>query len=99
MGRPPGSAKHQLAPVVRGAFVRALDIIQDKKGKTLPELMYEAINEHGILMVMKSIAPYIERETKVDLTSNGVSLIEVLSTISGARHDPPVESEPESIRH
>ncbi len=99
MGRPVGSARHQLAPVVRSAFVRALDIIKENRNKTLPELMSEAIEEHGILLVMKSIAPYIERESKIDLTSNGVSLIEVLSTISGARHDTPVESEPESIRH
>ena len=54
-------AKHHLAPRVRGAFLKALEIIEDDQGLTFSELMVREIETHGLLAVMEKVARYQER--------------------------------------
>jgi hypothetical protein len=62
-------AKHDIAPMVRGAFLRALEI-QDKSGRPFPVLLSEAIDEHGILAVLDKVSKFTvkEKHTKHDHT-------------------------------
>ena len=56
-----GGVKHPLAPTIRGAFLKAVDIVADKRNKTFSELMAAEIEEHGLLVVMEKVAKYQER--------------------------------------
>jgi len=58
-------AKHDLAPLVRTAFVRALEI-KEAEGKTFSEMMKDAIDDHGILAVLDRLSKYTVRESKID---------------------------------
>jgi len=55
-------AKHDIAPLARGAFIRALDLIEQDTGKTFPEMMRDCIMDHGLLAVMDKLAKYTVRE-------------------------------------
>lgn len=58
-------AKHDLAPIVRAAFCRALEI-QEEQGRTFSQLMSDAIDEHGILQVLDRLSKYTVRESKIE---------------------------------
>lgn len=58
-------AKHDLAPIVRAAFCRALEL-KEKEGKTFSELMKDAIDEQGILAVLDRLSKYTVRESKIE---------------------------------
>ena len=102
MAKTPGSARAHVTPVIRTAFLNALDIMQDRKGMTLSEIMYDQICEHGLLTVMDKMGKYLERVADVNVEHSGevTSLVSVLTGLTqGAGHDPAVESEPGSVRH
>lgn len=95
----PRAAKSHLAPTVRAAFLRALDLIEDQQGLTFSQLMAKAIEEHGVLEVLSKIGKYVERESNVSVQVEH-SLVDVLSSLDQrAGHDTSVESEPGSVRH
>lgn len=58
-------AKNDLAPLVRTAFVRALEI-KESEGKTFSQMMKDAIDDHGILAVLDRLSKYTVRESKVE---------------------------------
>ncbi len=58
-------AKHDLAPLVRTAFVNAIDLIERDTGKTFSQMMQDAIEEHGILPVLDRLSKYTVREQAV----------------------------------
>lgn len=103
------AVKHPVAPTMRYAFLKALDIIGQKEGKTLPEivvsLMYDGdgnFSPSAALAVMDRVAKFAERTGDVNVTHSGevTSLVSVLTGITqSAGHDTPVEGEPESVRH
>ncbi len=91
-----------MTPVIRTAFLRALDIMEAQQGKTLSEIMYDQITEHGLLTVMDKMGKYLERVSDVNVEHSGevTSLVSVLTGIAeGARHDSAVEGEPGQLRH
>ena len=49
-------AKHDIAPVIRGAFLNALALIEKDTGKTFPEMMRDCIEDHGLLAVMDKVS-------------------------------------------
>lgn len=99
----PGQAKHKIAPVIRAAFLRGLDIIEQKRGMTFSQLMAEEIEKAGLLVVLDKVGRYVEKEASVDVTTNGESLVDVLGSlntaIQRARDDLTVEEEPGPLRH
>ena len=54
--------KHDIAPLVRTAFVNALVLIEKDTGKTLPEMMRDCIEQHGLLAVLDRLSKYTVRE-------------------------------------
>ena len=54
--------KHDLAPLVRTAFVNALGLIERDTGKTLPEMMRDCIEQHGLLAVLDKLSKYTVKE-------------------------------------
>lgn len=65
-------AKSDIAPVLRTAFLAALDIVKDKRGLTLPELMADLIEQEGLLAVMDRMSKFAIKEKNVN-TSVDVS--------------------------
>jgi len=103
------AVRHPVAPTIRYAFLKALDIIGEREGKTLPEimmsLMYDGdgnFSPTAALAVMDRVAKFAERTGEVNVNHSGevVSLVSVLTGIAeGAGYDTQVESEPSSLRH
>lgn len=92
-------ARHEVAPVIRSAFLRGLDLHCKAEGKTHSEIMADLIREEGLLTVMDKVAKFAERVSQTDINHSGeVSLVSILSGI-GAEHDTEVEEESGSIRH
>jgi hypothetical protein len=86
--------------MLRGAFIKALDLKASQEGKTLAEIMLDLIQAEGMLAVMDRIAKFQERTGTLDVNHKGVSLAEILTGITqGAGHDTQVEGEPDSVRH
>lgn len=62
---------HDIAPVIRGAVVRAIKILEDKaknprsKGKSLSELIAEGFETNPAVM-LNAVARFMPREVKVD---------------------------------
>ena len=54
--------KHDIAPLVRTAFVNALGLIEKDTGKTFPEMMRDCIEKHGLLAVLDRLSKYTVRE-------------------------------------
>ena len=54
--------KHDIAPLVRTAFVNALVLIEKDTGKTLPDMMRDCIEQHGLLAVLDKLSKYTVRE-------------------------------------
>ena len=96
-------AKHPVAPTIRGAFLRALDIIEEEEGLTFSQLIHREIKEHGILVVMDKVARYTERTSDVNLSHSGETLVDILTGIAEAERaataDSSVEAETEPVRH
>jgi len=92
---------HEVAPVVRGAFLRALKIIEHDKGQSFSDLMLAEIEAHGLLAVMDRVSKFQERITTTNLHHSGeVGLVGILESLAaGAGHDTSVESESDSVRH
>ena len=93
--------KHPVAPTVRGSFIKALGIIGDREGKTLPEMMADLIEQEGLLAVMDRVAKFQERTSTTNINHSGeVNLVNVLSSLAAStEHDTTVDHEPGSIRH
>ena len=50
---------------MRGNFLKALDIHTDKLGLTIPEIMAEAMEEHGFFYVLDRMTKFIEHSSTV----------------------------------
>ncbi len=97
-----GTVKHPVAPTLRGAFLKALELKGNKSGKTLPEIMLELIETEGLLAVMDRVAKFQERTGTLDVNHSGevTSLVSVLTGLTqGSGHDSEMASEPGSVRH
>ena len=94
-------ARHEVAPLIRGAFIRALKIIENDTGKSFSDLMLQEIETHGLLAVMDRVGKFQERITTTNLHHSGeVGLVGILESLAaGAGHDTSVESESDSVRH
>ena len=94
------SAKHHLAPTIRGAFLRGLKLHEANTGLTFSEIMAEQMQEHGVLYVMERVSKFTERTTEAKIEHSGeVNLVNVLSNLASREHDTAVESEPGTVRH
>jgi len=96
-----GSATHYVAPTVRAAFLRALDLIEAEKGLTFSELIKAEIEKNGLLAVMDRVGKYMERTSSVDMNHSGeIGLVGILESLAGrTRPDTEMEAEPGSVRH
>lgn len=74
-------AKHDVAPVIRGAFLRALELTEAESGKTFSELVADAIRSEGLLPVLDRISKFTVREAKNDLTSGGKEISDLVYTV------------------
>ena len=86
--------KHDIAPLVRTAFVNALVLIEKDTGKTLPDMMRDCIEQHGLLAVLDKLSKYTVRErhtTRVNetiISTDEVTAAAIDSWIAGfARGD------------
>ena len=86
-----------VAPIIRGAFIRAVKALEDK-GRPLSTVILECLEDNP-LETLKAIKGFIPRESNIDLTTDGESLVGILSGIQSPRHDPEVEREPDTVRH
>lgn len=101
MAKTAGSGRHHISPTIRGAFLRALDLIEREEGKTFSELLKDEIKENGLLSVMDRVAKFTERTSEVNMNHTGeVSLVSILSSLAeGAGRDTEVEEQPGTVRH
>ena len=96
------TVRHPVAPTLRGAFLKALELKGGKSGMTLAEIILELIETEGMLAVMDRVAKFQERVGTLDVQHSGevTSLVSVLTGLApGTGHDTAVESEPGSVRH
>ena len=102
-GNPNGAeVQHRVAPTLRYAFLKALDLKGKRDGMTLPQIMLALIDENGLLPVLDRVAKFQEKTADINLNHSGevTSLVSVLTSIApGAGYDTQVESEPSSLRH
>lgn len=105
MALPGKQVKHPVAPTMRYAFLKALDIKGEKEGKTLPEIMYELIKQEGLLAVMDRVSRFQEKQADLNVNHTGevTSLVGVLGALSGYAEgnirNPEVAGEPGQLRH
>jgi hypothetical protein len=93
---------HAVAPTLRRAFLKALDLKGDRDGMTLPQIMLGLIDEHGLLPVLDRVAKFQEKTADINLNHSGevTSLVQVLTSFAEIPgHDTEVASEPERLRH
>lgn len=91
-------AKHDVAPTIRGAFMKAIGIIEKDKGLTLPQMMAKAIESDGLLAVLDRLSKFTVRESKFEGDLNVSSLADLVR----AAHDPDaagVVEESDTLRH
>ena len=88
MGR---HVKHQVAPLIRGAFISALEIVGDRRRQTLPEMVAQEIEDKGFLTVLQAISRFTEKESNVSVETHTESLADILTRIN--------EAEQESVHH
>lgn len=62
MGR---KAKHDIAPVVRSAFLRGFEKYCEEKGITRSDAMMQLIKDEGLLPVLNAVSKYAVRESEV----------------------------------
>lgn len=97
-----GNVRHPVAPMLRGAFIKALDLKASAEGKTLAQIMLDLIEAEGMLAVMDRIAKFQEKSADLNVHHSGeiTSLAAVLTGLTeSAGHNPAVEEQPGSIRH
>lgn len=56
--------KHDIAPAIRASFLAAIKIVEQKQGKTLPELMAEWLDKDPIA-TLNVISKFLPREARV----------------------------------
>lgn len=83
------AVKHQVAPLVRGAFIGALGIVGDRRGQTLPEMLASEIEQEGLLEVMRVIARFVEKESSIAVAVEQTTLVDVLKGIGERSRDLP----------
>jgi len=79
--------KHPVAPTIRGAFLRALDIIKDKRDKTFSQLLADEIEVHGLLVVMERVGRFQERVSANTVTHDGTVKHEGLPSVDSFLHE------------
>ena len=96
-------AKHHVAPVVRAAFLRAIERKEEPDDITFSEMLVGEIEQHGLLAVMDKVARYTERTSDVNVSHSGETLVSILTGIAKAERaaaaDSSVEAETEPVRH
>lgn len=75
----PRSGTHDLAPRIRGAFIRAMESIETDTGKTFSQMMRECIEKDGLLAVLDRLAKYTVRENKITGNINHKHTVKRLS--------------------
>ena len=93
---------HAVAPRLRRAFLKALDLKGNRDGLTLPQIMLGLIDEHGLLPVLDRVAKFQEKTADINLNHSGevstlASVLTSLATRPG--YDTEVEGESDSVRH
>jgi len=62
-GRPPGS--HDISPLVRAQFLRAIEIHKKRTGKSFAEVLADML-ERDLLGTLNTVAKFNVKESKVD---------------------------------
>ena len=93
-GGPRKPRSRDVAPEVRGAFLRACRFLEDD-GEPLSMLIHRALKE-DVNATLHAIARFVPKELMVDAHVSQ-SIVEVLGKFSGA-DDQQVASEPGSLR-
>jgi hypothetical protein len=62
-GRPPGS--HDISPLVRAQFLRAIEIHKQRTGKSFAEVLADLL-ERDLLGTLNTVAKFNVKESKVD---------------------------------
>lgn len=90
--------KHDVSPIVRGAFLEALKRIKREDGKTFSEIIANWLREDPGA-VLNAVSKFTVRES--NLTADiKTSLVNVLAGIAeGERADSELEGESDSLRH
>jgi len=104
-------AKHHVAPIVRGAFLEALERIKDEDRKTYSEIIADWIRGEmvdgkpsysGMADVLNAVSKFNVRESAVEGEINVNTLESVLAGLPSIGHagdDTEVEEEPARLRH
>ena len=102
MARPKGS--HDIAPQVRGAFLRALKLREDRRNKkSLSELIDDKLDE-DVLGVLKAMAQFVPKEMllQADITTRKADELsddELLSIATSGSEGTAEEASSESPVH
>ena len=83
MGR---HVKHHIAPLIRGAFISALNIVGDRRRQTLPEMVAQEIEDKGFLTVLQAVSRFTEKESNVSVETHTETLADALTRIN-ERHE------------
>ena len=62
-----------IAPQIRGAFMRAMKIMEEDQGKPLSTMITDAIEEHGILKVLDTMAKFNPKEVNATVEERSVT--------------------------
>lgn len=95
---------HSIAPTMRRAFLKALEIRGNRTGQTLPEIVDDLIEREGLLAVMDRMAKFQEKTADINLNHGGeVGLVGILGALSGIgpseSRNTEVADEPGELRH
>ena len=94
------SGRSHVTPVVRTAFLRALDLKTKRDGLTFSEMLLAEIDTYGLMPVLDKIAKFTERTSDVNVNHSGDSLVSILTSLAAsAVNDTGVESKPDEVRH
>ena len=97
------SGKRDVAPMVRAAFLNALEEIKRTEGLTFSQIIARWIREDGIGPVLQAVSKFTVREKEINATITHKSLVDILihefDPASSDRENKALEAEPGSIHH
>lgn len=89
--------KHDVSPIVRGAFLEALEKIKREEGKGFSTIIKEWIEKDGIGPVLQAVSRYTVKESKVDADVT-TTFLQILAQVSDEEIEE-LEEEPRPVRH
>jgi len=102
-------AKHDIAPTIRGAFLKGLGIVETRTKKTFSDLMADWIEADGLGPVLQAVSKYTVREqhSSKDVNLNGnvthnhltTAIPEIDTRITGLLGDGEIPDSQETITH